>query len=65
MDHPCPHRDSVLLGHVTAQPDLVQGAEGADGHGQVDALAGNVFKSSNVFNKINAIKLNNKRVCQD
>jgi hypothetical protein len=62
VDHPCPHRDSVLLCHVTAQPDLVQGAEGADGHGQVDAFAGNVFKSSNVFKKIDAIKyLNNKR----
>ena len=37
------HRDPVLLGHVTAEADEVEGGEAPHGHGQIDALAGNVL----------------------
>ncbi len=49
MDHSCSHRNPVLLGHVATQTDLVKGTQAADGHGQVDALAGDMFQSSDVW----------------
>jgi len=49
MDHSCSHRDPVFLGHVTAEADLVEAAQAADGHGQVDALTRDVLQSSDIW----------------
>ena len=48
VDHPGPHRDSVLLGDVLAEPDGVERAQGPNRHRQVDALPRNVLESPDV-----------------
>ena len=49
MDHPGSHRDSVLLTDVLAKSNLVQGAQGSHGHGQVDTLSRNVLQGPDVY----------------
>ena len=49
MDHPGSHRDSVLLTDVLAKSNLVQGAQGSHGHGQVDTLSRDVLQGPDVY----------------
>ena len=52
MDHSAAHGDAVLLGHVAAEVEEVEGGEAAHGHGQVDAPTRNVLQVANVCKKL-------------
>jgi len=50
VDHPRTHRNAVFLGDVRSQAraQAVQGGQTAHGHGEIDALARNVFHGANI-----------------
>ena len=49
------HGDAVLLGHVAAEVDEVEGGEAAHRHGQVDAPAGDVLQVADVCKNLRVI----------